>query len=102
MRDSAGKSSARARAVLHDQAAWQRPRPLNLPIGPLGSRWYAHNSERARQRDARPRCCSRGVVTTTPGMVMSPARILVVDDEPGMVRAIERVLSDDHRVREPR
>jgi sigma-B regulation protein RsbU (phosphoserine phosphatase) len=29
---------------------------------------------------------------------MRPARILVVDDEPGMLRAVERVLSDDHRV----
>jgi len=29
---------------------------------------------------------------------MSPARILVVDDEPGMLRAVERVLCDDHRV----
>jgi sigma-B regulation protein RsbU (phosphoserine phosphatase) len=29
---------------------------------------------------------------------MRPARILVVDDEPGMLRAVERVLSADHRV----
>ena len=29
---------------------------------------------------------------------MKPARILVVDDEPGMLRAVERVLSDDHHV----
>ena len=29
---------------------------------------------------------------------MRPARILVVDDEPGMLRAVERVLSDDHHV----
>ena len=29
---------------------------------------------------------------------MRPARILVVDDEPGMLRAVERVLSDDHEV----
>jgi DNA-binding NtrC family response regulator len=29
---------------------------------------------------------------------MRPARILVVDDEPGMLRAVERVLSGDHRV----
>src|SRR5262245_44720888 len=29
---------------------------------------------------------------------MRPARILVVDDEPGMLRAVERVLSDDHDV----
>jgi sigma-B regulation protein RsbU (phosphoserine phosphatase) len=29
---------------------------------------------------------------------MRPARILVVDDEPGMLRAVERVLSDDHKV----
>jgi phosphoserine phosphatase RsbU/P len=29
---------------------------------------------------------------------MKSARILVVDDEPGMLRAVERVLSDDHRV----
>ena len=29
---------------------------------------------------------------------MRPARILVVDDEPGMLRAVERVLSDDHQV----
>src|SRR5438876_759986 len=98
MRDSAGKSSARARAVLHDEAAWQRPRPLDLPIGSLGSRWYAHNSERARHRDACPRCRSTGVVTATPTVVMRPARILVVDDEPGMLRAVERVLSDDHHV----
>ena len=29
---------------------------------------------------------------------MRAARILVVDDEPGMLRAVERVLSDDHHV----
>jgi|RhiMetdeSRZDD1v2_1073273.scaffolds.fasta_scaffold32592_4 phosphoserine phosphatase RsbU/P len=29
---------------------------------------------------------------------MRSARILVVDDEPGMLRAVERVLSDDHQV----
>ena len=29
---------------------------------------------------------------------MRQARILVVDDEPGMLRAVERVLSEDHRV----
>ena len=29
---------------------------------------------------------------------MRPARILVVDDEPGMLRAVERVLNDDHHV----
>jgi sigma-B regulation protein RsbU (phosphoserine phosphatase) len=29
---------------------------------------------------------------------MRPARILVVDDEPGMLRAVERVLSEDHHV----
>jgi sigma-B regulation protein RsbU (phosphoserine phosphatase) len=31
-------------------------------------------------------------------MVMKPARILVVDDEPGMLRAVERVLSGEHQV----
>src|SRR5207245_7453762 len=41
---------------------------------------------------------SRGVAATAPAMVMKPARILVVDDEPGMLRAVERVLSDDHHV----
>jgi len=29
---------------------------------------------------------------------MTPARILVVDDEPGMLRAVERVLCEDHHV----
>ena len=29
---------------------------------------------------------------------MRPARILVVDDEPGMLRAVERVLSEEHQV----
>jgi sigma-B regulation protein RsbU (phosphoserine phosphatase) len=32
-------------------------------------------------------------------MVVRSARILVVDDEPGMLRAVERVLSGDHQVR---
>jgi sigma-B regulation protein RsbU (phosphoserine phosphatase) len=31
-------------------------------------------------------------------MVVRSARILVVDDEPGMLRAVERVLSQDHQV----
>ena len=31
-------------------------------------------------------------------MVLRSARILVVDDEPGMLRAVERVLSGEHRV----
>jgi len=31
-------------------------------------------------------------------VVLKPARILVVDDEPGMLRAVERVLSGDHHV----
>jgi len=29
---------------------------------------------------------------------MRPARVLVVDDEPGMLRAVERVLADQHQV----
>ena len=31
-------------------------------------------------------------------VIMKPARILVVDDEPGMLRAVERVLSGTHHV----
>ncbi|HKB12444.1 MAG TPA: SpoIIE family protein phosphatase [Vicinamibacterales bacterium] len=31
-------------------------------------------------------------------MVLKPARILVVDDEPGMLRAVERVLASQHHV----
>src|SRR4026209_756263 len=31
-------------------------------------------------------------------MTVRAARILVVDDEPGMLRAVERVLSGDHHV----
>jgi phosphoserine phosphatase RsbU/P len=31
-------------------------------------------------------------------MTVKPARILVVDDEPGMLRAVERVLSGEHHV----
>ena len=41
---------------------------------------------------------SAGGVATAPAVVMRPARILVVDDEPGMLRAVERVLSEDHHV----
>ena len=29
---------------------------------------------------------------------MRAARILIVDDEPGMLRAVERVLSEEHQV----
>jgi phosphoserine phosphatase RsbU/P len=35
-------------------------------------------------------------------VVVRSARILVVDDEPGMLRAVERVLSDAHQVRATR
>jgi hypothetical protein len=34
-------------------------------------------------------------------MVLRPARILVVDDEPGMLRAVERVLSKTIRSSRP-
>src|SRR4029450_248355 len=37
-------------------------------------------------------------VAAVPAGVMRPARILVVDDEPGMLRAVERVLTEDHHV----
>jgi len=30
---------------------------------------------------------------------MTPARILVVDDEPAMLRSVERILSDEYEVR---
>ena len=50
MRDRRGEPAAGARAVLHDEAAWQRPRPLDLPLGPVGSRGHADDSQRARQR----------------------------------------------------
>src|SRR4029453_19200636 len=85
-----------AGAFLHDQAARQRPRSVDLSIGTLGSRRHPHDSERARNRYRRPGARSAGGVAAA--AVMRPARILVVDDEPGMLRAVERGLSEEHRV----
>ena len=94
------ESAAGARAVLHDQAARQRPRPLDLPLGSLGSRRHAR---RFRASPATARASTsrvpQAVAAAARAVVMKPARILVVDDEPGMLRAVERVLSEDHRRR---
>src|SRR6185503_1566092 len=76
----------------------QRPRPVDLPFGPVGGGWLAHHPQRARSRHRRAGARSRSHRAGAAAVVMKPARILVVDDEPGMLRAVERVLSDDHRV----
>ena len=65
VRDSRGESSAGARAVLHDQAPRQRPRPLDLPLGSVGSRRFAHDSEPARHRHRRPRAVPQAVRAAT-------------------------------------
>src|SRR5262249_22713543 len=98
VRNPRGRSVARARALLHDEGERKRPRPVDLPIGALGSRRHAHDTERARKRHRRPRRRSRGRVAAAGAVVLKPARILVVDDEPGMVRAVERVLGGEYQV----
>ena len=47
------------------------------------------------------RCRPAGGIAAARTGVMRQARILVVDDEPGMLRAVDRVLSKDHHVVEP-
>ena len=57
VRDSRGESRAGARAVLHDEAARQRPRPVDLPLGSLGSR-RARSRFRASPATAPTSACS--------------------------------------------
>src|SRR5262249_50768640 len=59
---------------------------------------HADDPQRARQGHARGRPRSAGRAAAASAVVMRPARILVVDDEPGMLRAVERVLSEEHQV----
>src|SRR4029453_14052208 len=62
-------------------------------------RWpHPQDSERAGSGHPRPRACSTRGFAAAAAMVVRSARILVVDDEPGMLRAVERVLSQDHHV----
>ena len=84
--------------VLHDQAARQRPRPFHLPFDSLGGRWQPHDSERAWTRHSGRYRRAPGASTTAGVVVMKRARILVVDDEPGMIRAVERVLGEAYQV----
>src|SRR5262249_7057319 len=87
-----------ARAVLHHQGPRQRPRPVDLPLGTVGGRRCVDDSQRARRWHRRPRPAPAGDAAAAPAMVLKPARILVVDDEPGMLRAVERVLASQHHV----
>src|SRR4029450_5796041 len=88
---------AGARALFHDQAERQRSRIDDLPIDCLGRGRHQQNPVRAGQRNAGGRHGPAGARSAAAG-VMKPSRILVVDDEPGMLRAIERVLGGKHHV----
>src|SRR6185436_13288271 len=96
--NSRGRSAAGARTILYYQAAWQRSRALHLPNGALGSGRHPHDSEHAWQRHARASSGAVGGFAAASPVVMRSARVLVVDDEPGMLRAVERVLSSEHDV----
>ena len=75
-----------------------------------GSRRAARSSSEARRRrcaiesaPARARACRCGCRWRGDGGGgMARARILVVDDEPGMLRSVERVLAPQHEVRTAR
>ena len=99
LRDRAGGPPASVRAVLYDQDQRQRPRPLHLPLDPVGDRRHAGRPERTSQGNARPGDRPLGASDARARRTMKrPARILVVDDEFGMVRAVERVLAGAHEV----
>ena len=66
MRHPGGEPAAGARAVLHHEAARQRPRPVDLPLGPVGGRGHANDSQRARRRHRRARPRSRAVAQAHP------------------------------------
>src|SRR6516225_1818942 len=98
MRYPAREPRAGHGAFFHDEAARQRAWTVHLPLGLVGSRRDPQDSQRVRKRHTGPGSCPGGRAAALRAVHMTPARILVVDDEPGMLRAVERVLGHDHHV----
>ncbi|RPH54058.1 response regulator, partial [bacterium] len=86
-------------AVLLDQERGHRARPLHRPLAGLAERRELRDREPARgghprHRRAAARPGSRGRTAVN----VFPSRILVVDDDPGLRRTLERILREDYPV----
>ena len=85
-------------AVLHDEGTRDRPRSLDVPVDCRRGRRHPHDREPRRRGHARHRAPVGGPGRCRERLMARP-KILVVDDEPGMLRTIERILSNRYDVR---
>src|SRR4029450_1436844 len=99
MRDRAAGSAAGDGALFYDEASRQRTWPAYLPRHSLGNRRNDHAREPAWLRDTSESDVPPGGAPISDSGLMMESRILVVDDEPGILRAVERVLGDVYHVR---
>ena len=92
--------NADLRAVLHDESKRQRPRADDLPLAALDDAGRAQARERARHRHhgAAPAPVSIDRAVDARLACVNRPRILVVDDDAGMLRAAERVLGSQYDV----
>src|SRR5262249_39546675 len=85
-------------AVLFHQAPGQRPGPVDLPVDRVADAGQTGNHQRPRARHP-----GYGKRSPDPsGWFMSPRswrpRLLVVDDDPGVLRAVQRVLGPSYEL----
>src|SRR5215207_9974139 len=96
-RHRAGAPASGAGTVLYHQGSWKRSWVVDLPLHSVGDRRQADDRQPPGSRyPGRDRSAARDDSPARDRM--NPARILVVDDEPGMLRAVERILSGAHHV----
>src|SRR6185436_13814402 len=94
-RDSRRAARKGSGAIRHHQGAWERAGAGDLSLDRVGHGGKDPSGERAGPRHARPRLLAERRLGA---LALRLARILVVDDEPGMLRAVMRVLSPRHQV----
>ena len=99
LRDPAGAPGEDPGAVLHDQGQRPRARAGDLPVDRGPAPRPVPDREQPGCGDARPgaRSPSRRR-RTDDGTEPQGARILVVDDDPGILRAVSRILGRRHHV----
>ncbi len=85
-------------AVLHDQGQWPRAWPGDLPFHRRRDARAVPDRERSWLRHAGPRVATRFGGGLCMSMEPQGARILVVDDDPGILHAVSRILGRRHHV----
>src|SRR5687768_10090823 len=98
MRDPAAGSAEGDGTVFYDDTSRQWTWPADLPRHSMGNRRSDYPREPTWRRYTSRADAPPGGATISDSGVMTGSRILVVDDEPGILRAVERVLGDIHHV----